>query len=146
MRTLKLSGRPGSSVCSPLTIASYIRVRPMHVVALDGEELLERVRGAVRFHRPHLHLAEALPAELRLATQRLLRDERVGADRTRVDLVVDQVVELEHVHHAHGHLLIEGLAGAAVEEHRLPARRAGPRCASAFLIAVSGAPSKTGLA
>ena len=29
MSTLKLSGRPGSSVYSPLTIASYMRVRPM---------------------------------------------------------------------------------------------------------------------
>ena len=93
----------------------------MHVVALDGEELLERVGGAVRFHRPDFHLAETLTAELRLATERLLRDERVRADRARVDLVVDQVVELEHVHDAHGDLLIEGLAGAAVEEHRLAA-------------------------
>ena len=93
------------------------------VVALDGEELLERVRGAVRFHRPDFHLAEPLPAELRLAAQRLLRDERVRTDRARVDLVVDEVVELEHVHHAHGDLLVERLAGAAVEEHRLTARR-----------------------
>ena len=38
-----------------------------------------------------------------------------------MDLVVDQVVELEHVHHAHGHLLIERLAGAAVEQDRLAA-------------------------
>src|SRR3984957_4920704 len=58
------------------------------VVALDGQELLERVRAAVGFHRPDFHLAEALPAELGFATQRLLRDERVGADRTSVNLVV----------------------------------------------------------
>ena len=93
----------------------------LDVVALHGEELLEGVCGAVRFHRPHLHLAEALPAELRLAAERLLRDERVRPDRPRVDLVVDQVVELEHVHHAHRHLLVEGLARAPVEEHRLTA-------------------------
>ena len=103
-------------------MASYMRVRPMHVVALDGEELLQRVGRAVGFHRPDLHLAETLPAELRLAAEGLLRDQRVGPDRARVDLVVDQVVELEHVHDAHGDVLIEGVAGAAVEEDRLAAR------------------------
>jgi hypothetical protein len=33
-----------------------------------------------------------------------------------VNLVVDEVVELHDVHDAHGHLVREGLAGAAVEE------------------------------
>src|SRR3989440_12995002 len=47
-----------------------------HVVGLDREDLLERVRGAVGLERPDLHLAEALPAELRLPTQRLLGDHR----------------------------------------------------------------------
>ena len=36
-----------------------------------------------------------------------------------MDLVVDQVVKLEDVHDAHGDFLVEGVAGAAVEEHRL---------------------------
>src|SRR5690606_2460728 len=48
----------------------------LDVVALDGEELLQRVSGAVGFHGPGLHLAEALPAELGLAAEGLLRDER----------------------------------------------------------------------
>ena len=65
-----------------------------HVVGLDGQHLLQRVGGAVGFERPHLHLAEALAAELRLAAQRLLGDEAVGADRAGVDLVVHQVVQL----------------------------------------------------
>src|SRR5947208_1332137 len=52
-----------------------------HVVGLDREDLLERVRRAVRLERPHFHLAEALPAELRLPAQRLLGDHRVGAGR-----------------------------------------------------------------
>ena len=89
------------------------------VVALHGEELLQRVGRAVGLHRPDLHLAEPLAAELRLAAERLLRDERVGPDRAGVDLVVHQVVELEHVHDAHGDVLVERLAGAAVEEDRL---------------------------
>src|SRR6185312_7232566 len=49
----------------------------LRVVALHGEHLLQRVGRAVRLQRPHLHLAEALAAELRLAAQRLLGDERV---------------------------------------------------------------------
>ena len=106
----------------------FVHARAAHdVVALDGEELLQRVGRAVGFHRPDFHFAETLTAELRLAAERLLRDERVRTDRARVDLVVDQVVELEHVHDAHRHVLIEGLAGAAVEEDRLAAGRAARR-------------------
>ena len=123
MRTLKLSGRPGLERVLALD-DGFVHARAAHdVVALDGEELLERVGRAVGLHRPDFHFAETLTAELRLATERLLRDERVRTDRPRVDLVVDQVVELEHVHDAHGDLLIERLAGAAVEEDRLAAGR-----------------------
>src|SRR5947207_9522102 len=52
-----------------------------HVVGLDREDLLERVRRAVRLERPDLHLPEPLPAELRLPAQRLLGDHRVRARR-----------------------------------------------------------------
>src|SRR5688572_22638323 len=48
-----------------------------HVIRLDREHLLQRVGGAVGLEGPHLHLAEALAAELRLAAQRLLGDEAV---------------------------------------------------------------------
>src|SRR5436190_2882552 len=87
-----------------------------HVVGLDGQHLLQRVSGAVGLERPHLHLAEALATELRLAAERLLRDQRIRSGRAGVDLVVDQVVQLHHVHHADGHLMRERLAGAAVEQ------------------------------
>ena len=100
---------------------------PDGVVGLDREHLLQRVRGAVGLERPHLHLAEALAAELRLAAQRLLRDERVRARRARVDLVVHEVEQLQDVHVADRDLLVEGLAGAAVEEpHLAGAAPAGP--------------------
>src|SRR3546814_7312678 len=52
-------------------------------------------------------------AELRLAAQRLLGDEAVGADRARVDLVVDQVVQLQHIDVANSHLAVEEITGAA---------------------------------
>src|SRR5271155_4721761 len=43
-----------------------------HVVGFNREHLLQCVRRAVSLERPHFHLAEPLPAELRLAAQRLL--------------------------------------------------------------------------
>ena len=92
---------------------------PDGVVGLDREHLLQRVGGAEGLQRPHLHLAEALAAELRLAAQRLLGDQRVGAGRAGVDLVVDEVQQLEDVHVADRHLLLERLAGAAVEQRHL---------------------------
>src|SRR5262245_56975835 len=86
----------------------FVDLRPSrHVVRLGGEQLLEDVRRAVGLERPDLHLAEALAAELRLAAERLLRDERVRSDGARVDLVVDQVRQLQHVDVADGDVLFE---------------------------------------
>src|SRR5215831_11169894 len=90
-----------------------------HVVGLDGEQFLQRVGGAIGFQGPHLHLAEALPAELRLTAQRLLGDHRVRAGGPRVDLVVYQVEQLEDVDVADGDRVLERLAGAPVEQDRL---------------------------
>src|SRR6478736_1493897 len=89
------------------------------VVRLDGEELLQRVGSAVRLQGPDLHLAEPLATELRLTTQRLLRDHRVRTRGACVDLVVDKVVQLEDVHVADRDRLRERLAGAPVEQARL---------------------------
>src|SRR6266853_3352914 len=93
------------------------------IVGLRGQKLLQDVRSAVGLERPHLHFAESLSAELRLAAERLLRDERVRPDRPRVDLVVDQVRQLQHVDVADGDVLLEGVARHAVEELRLAALR-----------------------
>ncbi len=77
------------------------------VVGLDREHFLQRVRRTVCFQGPDLHFTEALAAELGLTAQRLLRNERVRSDRTGVDLVVDQMVQLQHVDVADSHLTIE---------------------------------------
>src|SRR5215468_10561560 len=92
-----------------------------HVVGLDGEQFLQRVCGAVGFKGPHLHLAEALPAELRLTAQRLLGDHRVRTGGPRVDLVVHQVEQLEDVDVADRDRVLERLACAPVEQDRLAA-------------------------
>ena len=57
--------------------------------------------------------------------------------RPRVDLVVDQVVQLEHVHDAHGDVVVERLAGAAVEQHRLARWSAGSPSSSSALMSSS---------
>src|SRR5690606_36588542 len=88
------------------------------VVGLDGQEFLQCVSRTVGLERPHFHLTEALPTELCLTTQRLLRDHRVRAGRASVDLVVDQVVQLQDVHVADRDGLGERLTTAAVEQRR----------------------------
>src|SRR4249919_759211 len=98
-------------------------VAALHVVGLHRQHFLQGVGRAVGFQRPDFHFAEALAAELRLAAQRLLGDERVRTGRTRVHLVVDQVVELQHVHVTHGDRALERFAGATVVQHGLPAQR-----------------------
>ena len=45
------------------------------IVALDGQDLLQRICRAVCLQRPDLHLAETLTAELRLTAERLLRHQ-----------------------------------------------------------------------
>src|SRR5690349_12288338 len=64
-----------------------------NVVGLDCENFLEDMRRTECLDCPHFHFAETLTTELRLTTQRLLCDERVGTDRTCVHLVVDKVTE-----------------------------------------------------
>src|SRR5271166_2416688 len=88
----------------------------INVIGLRGEQFLQDVGGAVGFQGPYFHFPEALPAELRLAAQRLLGNQRVRSDGTRVDLVIDKVRELEHVNVAHGYRLLKLLTGHAVEE------------------------------
>src|SRR5258707_3964859 len=86
------------------------------IVRFRREQLLQDVRCAVRFQRPYFHFAEALAAELRLAAERLLRDQRVRPDGTRVNLVVDKMRKLQQVDVANGDRLVELVAAHAVEE------------------------------
>ena len=90
-----------------------------HVVGLHRQDLLQGVSRAVGLERPDFHFAEALAAELRLAAERLLRDEAVGAGAAGVDLIIDEVVELEEVDPADRDVVIKLLAGAAVVQHAL---------------------------
>ncbi len=80
---------------------------------------------AVSLQRPDLHLAEALSAELGLAAQRLLGDERVGAGGAGMYLVLYQVHQLHHVDVADRYRLVERFAAAAVEEYLLAVGRRG---------------------
>src|SRR5258706_4429637 len=46
----------------------------LHIVALDGQQLLERVGGAIGLQGPDLHLSKSLTAKLCLSAHRLLGD------------------------------------------------------------------------
>ena len=114
MSTLKDSGTPGSGHVVALDDGLIGLDTAGDVVGLHRQDLLEGIGGAVGLQGPHLHLAEALAAELGLAAQRLLGDQGVGAGGAGVDLVVHQVVQLQEVDVAHGDRVVEPLAGAAV--------------------------------
>src|SRR5690554_7493472 len=86
----------------------------VNVVRLNSEHFLQGVGGTVCLQSPDLHLTEALTTELRLTTQLLLGNQAVRAGRTSVHLVVDQVVQLEHVHVAHSHRTVKCVAGTAI--------------------------------
>src|SRR5271157_4488429 len=86
----------------------------INVIGLRSEQFLHDVGCAVGFQGPDFHFSEALTAELCLAAQRLLGNQRIRPDGTCVDLVIHQVRELEHVDVAHGYRLLEALSGHAV--------------------------------
>ena len=144
--TLNDSGMPASNVSSPRDDRLVHLGTAGDVVRLHGQHFLQRVGGAVGLERPHFHFAEALAAELRLAAQRLLGDERVRTDRTGVDLVVHEMVQLEHVDVAHRHLAIEGVAGAAVIDGRLARSVETGKLQHLLDVGSSLAPSNTGVA
>ena len=89
--TLKDSGIPGSGQVLALHDRLVDLAPAVDVVRLDREHLLEEMGRAVGLERPHFHFTEPLAAELRLAGERLLGDQRVRPDRAGVDLVVHQV-------------------------------------------------------
>src|ERR1019366_495931 len=101
LRFLTLSGR--WSVASFLCFAATESLSPAKRFLKSSKILMrcQRLRSA-RFSLgtvqcPHFHFSETLASELRLATQRLLRDQRVRPDGTRMNLVVHQVRQLQHV-------------------------------------------------
>jgi hypothetical protein len=55
-----------------------------------------------------------LSAELRFTAERLLRYERIRTDRPGMNFLVNKVVKLEHIHHAHCHILRENITSHTV--------------------------------
>ena len=93
------------------------------IIGLDGEDLLEHMCGTVCLECPNLHLTETLTTELCLTAERLLGDEAVRTDGTRVHLIVNHVTELHEVGHTDGSHLVEGFACLTVIELGLTATR-----------------------
>ena len=86
------------------------------VVGFDGEDFLQDVRGTEGFESPDFHLTETLTAEVGFTAKGLLGDEGVRSNATGMHLVVDHVVQLEHVDVADGGGLVEAFASFAVIE------------------------------
>src|SRR5882724_327808 len=91
----------------------------LHVVTLDSKQLLQRVCAPVGLHGPDFHFTEALAAILRLAAERLLRDQRVRTNCARVNLVRHEMAQLQHIDVADNDLLIKWLTCPTVKERRL---------------------------
>ena len=85
-----------------------------YVVGLHGQHLLQCVGCAVCFQRPNLHLTETLATELSFTAQRLLSNQTVRTGRTRVHFFVNQVVQLQIVHHTYCYLAVKRFARASV--------------------------------
>ena len=84
------------------------------VVGFDRKNFLQNMRRAVRFERPDFHFAETLSAELGFTAERLLRYHRVRSYRTSVDLIVYEVVQLNHIHITDGYSVFERFARSSV--------------------------------
>lgn len=63
---------------------------------------------------PTLPSPETLTTELCLTTQRLLSNQAIRTGGTRVHLVVDQVVQFQHVHVTNGYRTLELFTSATV--------------------------------
>src|SRR5689334_17030777 len=86
------------------------------VIGFHRQDFLENVGGTKCFQCPNFHFSETLTSELRLTTQRLLSDQRVRTDRTRMHLVVDHVTELQHVDNSNCCGLVEFFTSTTVVE------------------------------
>src|SRR5688572_1607739 len=89
------------------------------VVRLNGENFLKRVRSTVSFKCPYFHFTKALTSKLRLTTKRLLGNERVRTNGALVDLVLNHVVQLQHIDVADRRVVVVAVAGAAVKQSDL---------------------------
>ncbi len=93
------------------------------VVRLNSEHFLEVVRSSVGLQSPYLHLTKTLAAELGLASEGLLANQRIRPRRTGVNLVFDQVIQLHHVDIPYCYRSVERLTGSAIIQDDLAYNR-----------------------
>ena len=113
----------------------------LDIIGFDREHFLQGVSGTVSFQRPHFHFTETLAAELGLTAQRLLRNKAVRAGGTGMDLVLDQVVQLQHRHDADGDRLVKRFTGFTVHQDLFPDdrhRMSGPQADMGSLVTELG--------
>jgi hypothetical protein len=86
------------------------------VIGLDREHLLENIGCTVSFESPHFHFSETLTSVLSLSSEWLLCHHRVWTDRSSMDLVFDEMVELEHILDSDHSFLLECITRLSVVE------------------------------
>src|SRR5437762_1765681 len=107
---------PSGCFSNTVVIPSNV-LPPLHPPAPDTPRRVPS--RTIRLQRPDLHLAQPLAAKLGFAAQRLLGHQRIRPDGTGVDLIVHQMVELEHIHVPNCDRASERLAGPAVVKKAL---------------------------
>src|ERR1700761_9440839 len=93
------------------------------IVGFQGQKFLKNVRSTIRLECPYFHFTKTLATELRLTTQRLLRDQAIRSNRTRVHLIVDHVVQLDDIDDTYRGFLVKPFAGFAIIKMRVTKAR-----------------------
>ena len=78
----------------------------LNIIRFDREHFLESMRGTVSFKRPNFHFAETLTTKLCFTTKWLLCDQTVWPSGTRMNFILDKMMEFENCHHSNSHRLI----------------------------------------
>ena len=84
------------------------------IVRLDGEDFLQDMRCTECLKSPNFHFTETLTTEVRFTTKGLLGDKGVWSNATCMHLVVNHVVQFEHVDITDSCRLVETVARLAV--------------------------------
>src|ERR1700749_558788 len=95
-------------------LQEILTVKSDNVIGFNSEYLLQDIGCTECFERPNFHFTKTLATEVCFTAQRLLGDERVWPDRTRVHLIVNHVAQFQHIDDTYGSLLVETLAGQPV--------------------------------
>src|SRR5439155_18006897 len=80
------------------------------------QDFLQNIRPPIGLQRPDFHFTKTLSTELCFTAQWLLRNQAVRTGRTRMDFVLDEVSQLQHIGVTHSNRMVEWFSGSPIEE------------------------------